>query len=78
MLTRAELPFEYMLNALLLRDGTTLAQMQMASGLNVVDLEPALSQAQVKGLMVKEAERLCVTDLGWRFLSDVQTLFLND
>ena len=78
MLTRAELPFEYMLNALRLRDGTTLAQMQMASGLSVVDLEPALSQAQVKGLMVKEAERLCVTDLGWRFLSDVQTLFLND
>ena len=75
---RADLPFEYMLNALRLRDGTTLAQMQMASGLSVVDLEPALSQAQVKGLMVKEAERLCVTDLGWRFLSDVQTLFLND
>ena len=77
-LKRGELPFEYMLNALRLRDGTTLAQMQMASGLNVVDLAPALSQAQAKGLMVKDAERLCVTDLGWRFLSDVQTLFLND
>ena len=78
MMTRAELPFEYMRNALRLRDGTTLAQMQMASGLSVVDLEPALSQAQVKGLMMKEEERLCVTDLGWRFLSDVQTLFLTD
>lgn len=78
MLRRAELPFEYMLNALRLRDGTTLAQMQMACGLSVVDLEPALSTAQAKGLMIKDAELLRVTDLGWRFLSDVQTLFLGD
>ena len=77
-LSRAELPFEYMLNALRLRDGTTLAQMQMACGLSVVDLEPALSQAQSKGLMVQDADVLRVTDLGWRFLSDVQAMFLKD
>ena len=77
-LSRAELPFEYMLNALRLRDGATRAQMQMACGLSVVDLEPALSQAQAKGLMVKEADVLRVTDLGWRFLSDVQAMFLKD
>lgn len=77
-LTRSELPFEYMLNALRLREGTTRAQMQMACGLSVVDLEPALSQAQAKGLMVKDADALRVTDLGWRFLSDVQAMFLQD
>ena len=77
-LSRSELPFEYMLNALRLRDGTTLAQMQMACGLSVVDLEPALSQAQAKGLMVKDVDALRVTDLGWRFLSDVQAMFLRD
>ncbi len=77
-LTRSELPFEYMLNALRLREGTTRAQMQMACGLSVVDLEPALSQAQAKGLMVKDADVLRVTDLGWRFLSDVQAMFLQD
>ena len=77
-LTRSELPFEYMLNALRLRAGTTRAQMQMACGLSVVDLEPALSQAQAKGLMVKDADVLRVTDLGWRFLSDVQAMFLQD
>ena len=77
-LTRSELPFEYMLNALRLRAGTTRAQMQMACGLSVVDLEPALSQAQAKGLMVKDADALRVTDLGWRFLSDVQAMFLQD
>ena len=76
-LTRSELPFEYMLNALRLRDGATTAQMQMACGLSVLDLEPALSEAQAKGLMVKDFEALRTTELGWRFLSDVQAMFLG-
>ena len=76
-LTRSELPFEYMLNALRLRDGATTAQMQMACGLSVLDLESALSEAQAKGLMVKDFEALRTTELGWRFLSDVQAMFLG-
>ena len=76
-LTRSELPFEYMLNALRLQDGATTAQMQMACGLSVLDLEPALSEAQAKGLMVKDFEALRTTELGWRFLSDVQAMFLG-
>ena len=78
ILRKADLPFEYMLNALRLRDGATLAQMQTATGLTVADLEPALSTAQSRGLMVREAGVLRVTELGWRFLSDVQTLFLSE
>ena len=77
VLRKADLPFEYMLNALRLRDGATLAQMQTATGLTVADLEPALTEAQMRGLMVKDAGVLRVTDLGWRFLSDVQTMFLR-
>ena len=77
VLRKADLPFEYMLNALRLRAGATLAQMQTATGLTVADLEPALTDAQMRGLMVKDAGVLRVTDLGWRFLSDVQTMFLR-
>lgn len=76
-LTRDDLAFEYMLNALRLRDGTTTAQMQTATGLSVVDLEPALSQAQTKGLMDKQNGVLRTTELGWRFLSEVQSMFLR-
>jgi oxygen-independent coproporphyrinogen-3 oxidase len=76
ILRKADLPFEYMLNALRLRDGATLAQMQTATGLTVADLEPALSTAQTRGLMIQETGVLRVTELGWRFLSDVQALFL--
>ena len=64
-------------NALRLRAGATLVQMQTATGLNVADLEPALTEAQTRDLMVKDAGVLRVTDLGWRFLSDVQTMFLR-
>ena len=77
ILRKADLPFEYMLNALRLRDGTSMAQMQTATGLSIADLEPSLSAAQTRGLMVKDAGVLRVTDLGWRFLSDVQTMFLD-
>ena len=77
VLRKADLPFEYMLNALRLRAGATLVQMQTATGLNVADLEPALTEAQTRDLMVKDAGVLRVTDLGWRFLSDVQTMFLR-
>ena len=67
-----------MVNGLRLRGGARRAQIQMACGLSVVDLEPALSQAQAKGLMAKDADALRVTDLGWLFLSDVQAMFLRD
>ena len=75
-LTSDELPFEFMLNALRLRDGASVAEFQAATGLSITDLEPALSDAQARGLMDKQHDMLRVTDLGWRFLSDVQGMFL--
>jgi len=72
-----DLPFEFMLNALRLRNGATMSEFMAATGLTVVDLEPALSEARDKGLMDVSADVLRVTDLGWRFLSDVQGMFLR-
>lgn len=75
---RSELPFEFMLNALRLREGTTNEQMYASTGLTIADIQPALNLAQSRGLMHSEAGVLRVTDLGWRFLSDVQALFLDE
>lgn len=75
---REDLPFEFMLNALRLRDGVKVSHFQAATGLTIADLEPILSTAQSKGLMVKQHDLLKVTDLGWRFMSDVQALFLKE
>jgi oxygen-independent coproporphyrinogen-3 oxidase len=77
-LSRADLPFEFMLNALRLRDGVKVSHFAAATGLTIADLEPALSTAQTRGLMVNEHGVLRVTDLGWRFMSDVQALFLQE
>ncbi|MGL4766592.1 MAG: radical SAM family heme chaperone HemW [Formosimonas sp.] len=77
-LSRADLPFEFMLNALRLRDGVKVSHFAAATGLSVADLEPALSTAHERGLMVRQHDVLRVTDLGWRFLSDVQTLFMSE
>ena len=76
-LSADDLPFEFMLNALRLRDGASLNDFYAATGLGLMDLQPALLHAQEKGLMDKQHDILRMTDLGWRFLSDVQGMFLK-
>jgi hypothetical protein len=39
-------------------------------------LEPQISYARERGLMVLEGDRLLTTELGWRFINDLQALFL--
>jgi putative oxygen-independent coproporphyrinogen III oxidase len=73
---RADLPFEFMLNALRLNDGFPLAWFTERTGLPPSVLEPALQQAEARGLLAREVQRLTPTELGRRFLSDLQALFL--
>ncbi len=73
---RADLPFEYMLNALRLRDGFLLRDFTERTGLPLSAIEPALQQAQAKGLVERTLERVRPTERGFDFLSDLQGLFL--
>ena len=72
----ADLPFEFMLNALRLLGGVPARRFSETTGLAVESLEPLLSELREEGLMVGDRERLAVTELGRRFLSDVQERFL--
>jgi oxygen-independent coproporphyrinogen-3 oxidase len=73
----AELPFEYMLNALRLTDAFAVADYESRTGLAFATVAGAVAEAEVKGLLERvEAERWRVTDLGQRFLNDLQSLFL--
>ena len=72
----ADLPFEFMLNALRLLGGVPARRFSETTGLSVESLEPLLSELREEGLMVGDRERLAVTELGRRFLSDVQERFL--
>jgi oxygen-independent coproporphyrinogen-3 oxidase len=76
--TRRDLPFEYMLGALRLRDGFELARFTERTGLPLSAVEPALAQAVQRGLVERDevAGRVRPTVRGFDFLSDLQALFL--
>jgi oxygen-independent coproporphyrinogen-3 oxidase len=41
-------------------------------------IEPALVEAERRGLIHRDFERIAPTELGQRFLNDLQELFLKD
>ncbi|MBX3588738.1 MAG: oxygen-independent coproporphyrinogen III oxidase-like protein [Ramlibacter sp.] len=73
---RRDLPFEFMLNALRLRQGFELRQFSERTGLPLAAIEPALGEAQSKGLIERDLVRVRPTERGFDFLSDLQGLFL--
>ena len=76
--TRKELPFEYMLNALRLRHGFELQQFTDRTGLPLSSIQPALDQAVQKGLIESAGGVVTPTERGFDFLSDLQGLFLSN
>jgi putative oxygen-independent coproporphyrinogen III oxidase len=76
--TRADLPFEYMLNALRLTDGFKLQDFSDRTGLAITAIQKGLAEAEVKGLIERDFVSVKPTALGMDFLSDLQSLFLAD
>ncbi len=73
---RAQLPFEFMLNALRLRDGFALADFSARTGLALTAIARPMAEAEDKGLLARDFNRAWPTDRGFDFLSDLQALFL--
>ena len=74
--TRAELPFEFMLNALRLRDGVPRALFAQRTGLPASAIEATVQRARQRGLLEADLQQLRPTALGFDFLSDLQQMFL--
>ncbi len=74
--TRNSLPFEFMLNALRLRQGFAVRDFSARTGLGLNSIETALVQAQRQGLIERDLEHIRPTQRGFDFLSDLQDLFL--
>ena len=69
--------FEFMLNALRLREGFEADLFVSRTGLGASDLEDAMRPASDRGLVVRESSgRWQPTALGRRFLNDLQASFL--
>jgi len=75
---RRELPFEYMLNALRLREGFALDDAVARTGLPVSALRKGIDQACLRGWLNVDGGWVRPTEQGFDFLSDVQSLFLPD
>ncbi len=73
---RADLAFEFTLNALRLRDGFPLARFAERTGLPLSAIERPLAEAERRGLVERDLQWVRPTALGFDFLSDLQQLFL--
>ena len=74
--TRDELPFEFMLNALRLAQGVPASLFAERTGLPLSVIAKPLREAVRKGLLDADPTLLRPTPLGRRFLNDLQELFL--
>jgi len=75
---RRDLPFEFMLNALRLREGFELARFAERTGLPMSAVQATLAEAEGRGLIERDAAGSVPrpTARGFDFLSDLQALFL--
>ena len=73
---REALPFEFMLNALRLKEGFALSDYMERTGLALTSIQRGLKEAEQKGLIGRDWTRVWPTERGFDFLSDLQALFL--
>ena len=76
--SRRDVPFEFMLNALRLAGGVPAASFAERTGMSLSTCARAIADATRKGLLDPDPAVLRATPLGRRFLNDLQTLFLPD
>jgi oxygen-independent coproporphyrinogen-3 oxidase len=74
----ADLPFEFMMNALRLTGGFPVSLFRERTGLSSAALLPALRRAESLGLIQWDDHRLAPTLRGQRFLNDLLQLFLPE
>lgn len=70
----SDLPVEFMMNALRLREGVTEAQFGKTTGLSLEQILHPLDRCRRDGLI--EPDKIALTDLGWPVLNSVVERFL--
>jgi len=68
--------FEFFLNQLRLRAGVDMSEFGPRTGLSGKTAVAAVSEAQSRGLLEQQEQMLVPTELGWRFINEIQALFL--
>jgi len=76
-LLAADLPFEFLINALRLSAGVPFELFSARTGLPLQALEPGLSQARQRGLLQTDSQQLLASPQGQLFLNDLLHIFLS-
>lgn len=77
-LTRDDLCFEFMMNALRLNQGFAADLFSERTSLPLLLLRDELAQAEHAGLLVRDQQRIAPTETGRRFLNDLLEIFLRE
>ena len=76
LLVPDERVFEYFLNQLRLREGLDPTEFEARTGLSWAVVADRVEELKSRGLLEMHGDRLIATDLGWRFVNEMQALFL--
>jgi putative oxygen-independent coproporphyrinogen III oxidase len=74
--SRDELGFEFMMNALRLNEGFDSKLFQERTSLPLLAAQRELAEAEKRGLLFRDHQRIAPTKLGQRFLNDLLEIFL--
>jgi oxygen-independent coproporphyrinogen-3 oxidase len=77
-IARADMGFEFMLNLLRLIDGFDPNLFGERTGMTINAIEKQLNEAEAKGLIYRDFKLIKPTELGQRFLNDLQEMFLGE
>jgi putative oxygen-independent coproporphyrinogen III oxidase len=75
-IARPDMGFEFMLNTLRLTEGFDPNLFGERTGLSITAIEKALDEAESKGLLYRDFKVIRPTEMGQRFLNDLQEMFL--
>jgi putative oxygen-independent coproporphyrinogen III oxidase len=77
-IAQQELPFEFMLNVLRLKNGVPQSLFFETTGILLSQLENVLQKAESKQLICRENQQIKATELGFQFLNELLEMFLPD
>lgn len=76
LIAAAELPLEFIMNHLRLKQGFTLEAYQAVTGLAAATLEPALSACVKQNLLIRQHNHYYCSEQGWNFLDNILEKFI--
>ncbi len=78
VVSQAEIPFEFMINALRLQQPVTVKLFEERTGLSFSTIAQPIAQAEAKGFLVIDQDNIQLTEMGHQFLNDVVMLFMGE